>query len=347
MVKIDELTKQRLLDIPVESVARALGISVTRHRALCFMHDDHHPSLGFMPGKNRWKCYVCDVWGDNISLVMRYNNQNFVEACVWLGNRFGIIIGNTEGVDTTVHQREPVKPRKENAKVEPDYEILEAIIEHFGLTKTARRFLFDERKYSEEVVNSLKVCAIDDEKDLLDFLCNKFGFSRLLKSQLAYKYGQKIVSYFHAPCIFFPYYNINGKFVGLQARYLGDSEKHQRFQYPKGMATQMFNMPALKTSKTQEPIFISEGVTDAIALMSSGYNAIAIPSATSFKSNEMHWAEGRSFMMYPDNDEPGERLFEQLKAAITSHSGSITRLYLPDGCKDYSELYKYSAASRK
>lgn len=112
MVKIDELTKQRLLDIPVESVARALGISVSRHRSLCFMHDDHHPSLGFMPGKNRWKCYVCDVWGDNISLVMKYNNQNFLEACVWLANNFGIIIDNTEGIDTTAHQREAVKPKK-------------------------------------------------------------------------------------------------------------------------------------------------------------------------------------------------------------------------------------------
>ena len=215
------------------------------------------------------------------------------------------------------------------------------------MTDAARKFLFEDRKYSEEVVNSLKVCAIDNEEELINFMCKKFGSYRVQKAQLAYKYGSTMVSYFHAPCIFFPYYNIEGKFVGLQARYLGDSEKHQRFQYPKGMATQMFNMPILKTCKLQEPIFISEGVTDAIALMSSGYNAVAIPSATSFKSNDMDWAEGRSFMMYPDNDEPGERLFEQLKAAITSHSGSITRLYLPDGCKDYSELYKNSAASRK
>ena len=102
---ISNSKKQQLLDIPIERVAERLGISVTRHHALCFMHDDHHPSLFFFPSTNRWRCYVCDVWGDNISLVMKFNNQSFLEACSWLAKNFGIDIDAVDDVLPIVHNR--------------------------------------------------------------------------------------------------------------------------------------------------------------------------------------------------------------------------------------------------
>ena len=39
--------------------------------------------------------------------------------------------------------------------------------------------------------------------------------------------------------------------------------------------------------------------------------------------------------MYPDNDEPGERLFLQLQEMLPS----LVRHQLPPGCKDYSDYY--------
>jgi hypothetical protein len=39
--------------------------------------------------------------------------------------------------------------------------------------------------------------------------------------------------------------------------------------------------------------------------------------------------------MYPDNDEPGERLFLQLKEVLPD----LVHHQLPVGCKDYSEYF--------
>ena len=41
------------------------------------------------------------------------------------------------------------------------------------------------------------------------------------------------------------------------------------------------------------------------------------------------------FRMYPDRDEPGERLFLQLRELLPS----LEHLQLPPGCKDYSDYY--------
>lgn len=340
-IKIDDVKKQQLLEIPVEEVAEKLGLRVQRHHALCFMHDDHHPSLVFFPSTNRWKCYVCNSWGDTISLVMKYNNQNFLEACVWLSREFNITIEGTDDVVVTVHDRATPRANTET-KIVPDMEILQYIVNNNGLTDAAKKFLFDERHYSAEVVAKLNISATDNEEKFVHSLIRKFGEERVLKCQLAYKRGYRYMSYFHAPCIFFPYYDADKQLIGLQARYLGNSEHHQRFQFPKGTSTHIFNLSVLSELKPNEPLFISEGVTDAIALLSTGYKAIAIPSATLLKTKELESIISHPLLMYPDNDEPGANLFTQINDAVTRLGGTVTRLMLPKDCKDYSEFYLQS-----
>ena len=79
-----------LNSLPVEDVARRLGIEVRRHTCRCFMHDDHHPSMFFSVARNRWRCFVCDVGGGPIDLVMHHRHLNFTEACQWLSDSYGI-----------------------------------------------------------------------------------------------------------------------------------------------------------------------------------------------------------------------------------------------------------------
>lgn len=94
MGKISNYTIDVLNTLSCENVAKKLGVEVIKHRALCFMHDDHHPSLYFF-GKNRekWWCFVCNKGGKAINLVMEYANIGFLEACQWLGVQFNIDVG--------------------------------------------------------------------------------------------------------------------------------------------------------------------------------------------------------------------------------------------------------------
>ena len=84
MVYIPSYIVEKLDALSVYDVAEKLGLTVSRNMALCFMHQDHHPSLHFKKSNNSWKCYVCGVGGHSIELVKRYNNYSFQEACVWL-----------------------------------------------------------------------------------------------------------------------------------------------------------------------------------------------------------------------------------------------------------------------
>ena len=81
-------------------------------------------------------------------------------------------------------------------------------------------------------------------------------------------------------------------------------------------------------------------------MLSAGHKAIAIPSATllSQKDKELllSLSLALSFNMYPDRDEPGERLFLQLQQVLPT----LQHHQLPPGCKDYSEFYVKGLAVR-
>ena len=85
----------------------------------------------------------------------------------------------------------------------------------------------------------------------------------------------------------------------------------------------------------------SEGCSDCWSLLSAGHKAIAIPSATLLGKKDqellrsLSQKRGTEFHMWPDNDEPGERLFLQLQEVLPS----LVRHQLPAGYKDFSEYY--------
>ena len=88
-----------------------------------------------------------------------------------------------------------------------------------------------------------------------------------------------------------------------------------------------------------------------MALMSAGYKAIAIPSATLLKEEDLtplkepinHKSKIINLHMFPDQDEPGEHLFLQLQ----KHFPSLIRHQLPPGIKDFGELWKLRVLSAK
>lgn len=113
---------QQLNSLPVEDVARRLGLQVARHTCRCFMHDDHHPSLFFSVAKNRWRCFVCDVGGGPIDLVMHRRQLPFRDACRWLSDSYGIYVPaqSRPSVRTANIPECPAKPQTAECCLIPD-----------------------------------------------------------------------------------------------------------------------------------------------------------------------------------------------------------------------------------
>ena len=138
-----------------------------------------------------------------------------------------------------------------------------------------------------------------------------------------------------------PYYDRDGKLVGVQNRNLTPGGT-PRFKFPKGAQCGIYNLPVLNKLEEGEALYIAEGCSDCWALLSAGHKAIAIPSATLLKKNDLQPLLTLNselltqFHMYPDRDLPGERLFLQLQALLPN----LTHHHLPPDCKDYSDLYR-------
>ena len=176
------------------------------------------------------------------------------------------------------------------------------------LSPAAKKFLFEERRLDPKVVRWSRLTSWRDKQGV-DWL------------QI-------------------PYYNKEGKLVGVQNRNLvkGGSP---RFRFPQGSECSIYNLPILNTLKEGEALYITEGSSDCWAMLSAGRKAIAIPSATLLKPKDIEQLSifnsqcSIKLGMYPDRDAPGERLFLQLKQILPS----LEHHQLPLGCKDFSEFY--------
>ncbi len=83
--------------IPIQDVARELGLRVVHNRAQCWRTEDHangdaDPSLRFYSRKNRVRCFVCDLRGghSNIDLVMGILGCDFPAAVSWICEQFPV-----------------------------------------------------------------------------------------------------------------------------------------------------------------------------------------------------------------------------------------------------------------
>ena len=113
----------------------------------------------------------------------------------------------------------------------------------------------------------------------------------------------------------------------------------KRFRFPKDVRQGIFNAPILHSVSTKDCLYISEGVTDCIALLSSGRKAVAFPGAGIHHDEDVLLLVNKNLYMYPDNDKAGTSLYEKLNEILQPYSSSVRRLSLREGCKDYSVMY--------
>ena len=294
---MDRIELQKLRDLPIEGVAERLGLRVRMHKSLCPFHDDHHASLSFSVRRNSYRCFVCGASGGPIDLVMHHLHVDFKAACRWLADEHNIILDEWQPQTSDIgHQ------------ISFDAARYERFFERPWLNDEARKFLFEERRLDARVV---RWCRLTSWKD---------------------KQG--------VPWLQTPYYNREGKLIGIQNRNLVKGAL-PRFRFPQGAECTIYNLPVLSLLSPGEALYITEGCSDCWAMLSAGHKAIAIPSATLLKKKDVellstiHSQLSTSFHMYPDRDEPGERLFLQLQKVLPS----LEHHQLPPGCKDYSEYY--------
>lgn len=342
------LELQRLRDLPIEGVAERLGLVVKHHKSLCPFHDDHAPSLSFNQRRNTYRCFVCGASGGTIDLVMNYLHKDFLDACRWLNGDLSLTL--PQGEETEGYKRQKV------------YSFDASRYERFFLrpflNEAARHFLYDERKIDERVVRWCRLTSWTDKHGIswlqipyYDREGKLIGIqNRRLNAPSISPQGGGLVD------------TETSGALGCQGASRSPSSMNAssppssplgevgrgpergllpRFRFPTGSHCSIYNLPVLNLLRPSEPLYITEGCSDCWAMLSSGHKAIAIPSATLLNPMDISILTSLSdtlatpFHMYPDRDEPGERLF----LALQKHLPNLQHHHLPLGCKDYSDYY--------
>ena len=374
---------QKLRELPIEKVAKEMGMKVEHHKALCPFHDDHHASLTFNKIKNSCRCYVCMRSSiGTIDLVMRYLGKVFPAACRWLAGEHQIQLeedsssgksssfggssgrgassGSSSDGFSSGSSSGDSSSGDNSGKSSFDASRYARFFEHPWLNQAARRFLFEERKIDWRVVNWCRLTSWTDKK----------GINWLQ----------------------IPYFDTEGRLIGIQNRNLdytkkksssggGSSEgnvssagnlsssggcssegnvsseekspseeKEQdapRFRFPYGARCSIYNLPVVKRLKPGERLFITEGCSDCWAMLSAGHKAIAIPSATLLKPEDKQLLTdiGRLYQVEFHMFPDQDVPGESLFMQLREMLPQLVHHQLPPGCKDFSEYYLLGAAA--
>lgn len=331
----------RLNELPIETVAERLGLQVARHKSLCFMHKDHNPSITFSTTKNIYKCWVCGVGGGPIKLVQDRLGLDFHKACIWLAEEFNIWKSDSNRNKTVINRtiRKVYIPHNEKEVAIFDEKVYLWLINNAPLLEPAKEFLFLKRHLNEDIVRKLRIGFILNPYITMGSLIKTFGEEKCLKAGLIRQGNYGLYFYFYTPCLLFPYYDQDERLVGVQSRYLGTNEKAPRFQFISSQKTRLYNLPILNYLKQGDKLYISEGITDCLAMLSDNLNAVAIPSATILPMEDLILLKKYDLHMYPDQDEAGLNAFMNLRRFFVNHNSIVKKEKLPEGIKDYSDFY--------
>lgn len=374
---------QKLRELPIEKVAKEMGIKVEHHKALCPFHDDHHASLMFSKTKNSCRCYVCmrNSIG-TIDLAMRYLGKDFPAACRWLAEEHQIQLEEDSSSEKSSSfggsSGRGASSGDNSGKSSFDASRYARFFEHPWLNQAARRFLFEERKIDWRVVNWCRLTSWTDKK----------GINWLQ----------------------IPYFDNDGRLIGIQNRNLdytkkksssggcssegnvssagnlsssggcssegnvsstgnlsssGDGssegnvsseekspseEKEQdapRFRFPYGARCSIYNLPVVKRLKPGDRLFITEGCSDCWAMLSAGHKAIAIPSATLLKPEDKQLLTdiGKLYQVEFHMFPDQDVPGESLFMQLREMLPQLVHHQLPPGCKDFSEYYLLGATA--
>ena len=291
---------ERLRSLDIEDVAMRLGIEVRRHRALCPFHTDHTPSMSLKG--SRFRCWSCGAHGGTIDLTMHVLGKPFVEACEWLANEHNIILKDErgEGLNGSMGLNGSASSNPSSSTFDPAR--YQRFFEHPWLSPDASRFLFEVRRLHPAVV---RFCRLNSYRDWLQI----------------------------------PYYDTEGRLIGIQRRYMGTDPSQPRFRFQTGERCHLYGQQVIPMLKADEPIYLGEGPSDVWALLSSGRKAVGIPSATLLKPRDLLPLAGRECHIYPDADAAGEGLYLRLHAAANEVGFCLVRHTLPEGCKDFADYW--------
>lgn len=124
------------------------------------------------------------------------------------------------------------------------------------------------------------------------------------------------------------------------------AQNKDRYRLPAGIKKELFNAEALSQKK---PVFITEGIIDALSIITAGHEALALPAATDtnlLKDEIQKRIEAQSLpelILCLDNDEAGQKAAHELSEYLNKNKLPHSAAIIP---KEYKDANGYLKASK-
>lgn len=327
----------RLRELPVTDVAAAVGITLRGFKAMCFNgHDAASPSFTVSKTRNTWKCFGCGEYGDAITLVQKIHGLEFIEACKWLCDYFGIVDGGIKPGRRAQSILRATSLKKNNLDTQPpttnpDRELYTWLVAHCGPVKGPLGMSYlQTHGIAPELALKFGVVELVDPERAYRVMEKRWGAERIRSAGLSS--GRRALSW-SGYALIFPF-NSEAVTQYFQVRCF---QSRMKFFGPIGIAKPMYNSQRLSLLQPGSLLHICEGVPDAIAMEGAGLAAVAVLGATSFRSE---WVEDLlpfDLVGVPDGDAAGEKFMKGLAKEFRARSKSI-RFAVPPKDLDASDV---------
>ena len=305
LMQFDQSTINQLNDLRILDVADRLGLHYSGQgawrKARCFVHDDHHPSLGISPSSNRWKCFSCGEGGNHIELVMKHEHLDFPAACEWLCRAFHIPIPQRAIRQSLVPM---IQSKSMNASaLGPSPTYLDASIwERFpGISNELTRALVNNRILSsEQMAHAAEVYRLSTLDDHVIFW-QIDREQRICDGKMMHYQADAHRSQTRAPCTI--------SWLLKQAHQLPDTWKAQRCLFGLHQLSEANERTITIVESEKTAIICSELLADenCIWLATGGSSNLSLPM--------LQPLQGRKIIIFPDTDPTGATYREWLRIA--------------------------------
>ncbi|MFS1465530.1 CHC2 zinc finger domain-containing protein [Vibrio lentus] len=297
-----------LTTVQLEDLCERLGIETKRSgtsvKALCQFHTDTKPSMELYDKnieKSAFHCFSCGAHGDIFALVKEVKGIDFHEAYKWLCNEYNLKVENT-----SKHKKKPLPI------INATENIYEYALDFYKKNQNEFKYksFLDERGYSVEFGQNTGLCMVGTSSlvkhlDSLDYpehthklyvfdqyesagLIKKNSLSEEVNKTKHLNLENLYYDHFKQGRLLFPLRNTNGEIKGFAGR-LTYSELGPKYLFTKGLdkssllyrsENAFYNISKVRTTKSKNrqvvPIFVCEGLFDALRLESKGFHAVAV-----------------------------------------------------------------------
>ncbi|HYE66332.1 MAG TPA: toprim domain-containing protein [Pyrinomonadaceae bacterium] len=315
-------------------------VSSARSHTHCPIPSHEHsgkgsPSLSIDLQRGLFHCFSRDEGGDLIRFYELMHGVSFSRAVGEIARGLGLSTGSqrslafrsTPDAETPSGQsQETLRAERMRAVCETFLEVCRREEQTEGLSYLARRGIsveaiiragivyFPRRAYHRVMRHMLKTFALDE----------------LQRSGL---FNAQAHLTFYRHRLLFPFY-VEGQALYVQARTTA-SGVEPRWHNMRGGVPSLYNADALARLASGEVIYLVEGFTDTLTLMTHGFTALGLVGAGGFKEEWLAPLARFRVVAVLDSDRAGERAAARYQETFAARGIQLARLRLPSDVNDF------------